>query len=154
MSKDKKTHMVKKWVPYPLVAYGNDGAELGISRLTDNASWVFFCGKYFKKDEVLNVKTIGKNKTQKLPEITCNEKGIFTMRLMPPDLKSYGEIITVEVTRASGEVVLIQYPWGREALSTKGVLGNEGLMQEEDEEIFMNALKKYFIPNLRKDDDV
>lgn len=143
VSDDKRIVVQTSCVPYPLEAFGSDGAELSLLRLNPSGSKVRCTGKYFLPGEKLLLQASTKKQTAVQPIISRD--GTFFAELDPPDPASFGEVITLEVKRQNGESITLQYPWGREA-GNKGLLaGNLAKFKEEDYEKLQEAYQAYYL---------
>lgn len=142
LSEDKSIVVRTSFVPYPLEAFGSDGAELSVVRLVKDASRVECRGRYFNANEKLKIHSATKEK-QTIDTIQCY-KGGFTLDLAAPDPKSFGGIITLTITRENGEKLSLSYPFGRESFNKDLLCGNVAKLKDEDHDKIDDALEAYY----------
>ncbi|MCE5294777.1 MAG: hypothetical protein LLF94_09235 [Chlamydiales bacterium] len=130
------------FIAYPLEALGSDGAEISIIRKMLNGTLVICKGKYFHENEKLTIISKGADKPIETPVTARN--GAFSIDLTPPDSNSYGGTATVLVKRQNGEVLSLQYPWGRESFNKDLLQGNYAKFTDKDYEKIEEAHENYF----------
>lgn len=145
ISNDRKTVLNTKFVPYPLVSYGKDGAEVSVTYSTPNASVVVCHGTYFNANEVLEVITQGKNSSSSR-NIQCRD-GRFSCQATPPDSKSYGEVLTLKILRENGDCITVDYPWGRDCFNKEYLQADPSKMKEEDRKVLSDAYEAFYNPH-------
>lgn len=141
VSDDKSNATKTSFIPYPLETFARDGAEVSLTRLTPNASLALCKGKYFQKNEKLEISLCSKEKNISR-SISC-QNGDFSFELVPPDQNGCGELLTLVVKRQSGEQLTLSYAWGRESLNREHLLGNIAKCQNEDYDKIEESVVSY-----------
>lgn len=142
MSEDRAIVVKTTFVPYPLQAFGSDGAELSVVRTVRDGSRVRCTGAYFNSDEKLELVSKSNDKEILYP-IQCY-KGSFGLDLMAPNPKSYGCVITLTVKRENGELLTLSYPVGRESFNRDLLCANTSKLTNEDRDKVEEAIECYY----------
>ncbi len=142
VSEDKNIAVNTTFIPYPLVAYGTDGAEISVVRTESKGMLVQCHGKYFKDQEKLKV-FIDEKDAQVIKPVDCN-KGNFYIHVVPPNPKSFGGAVSLTIVRENGEVMSLSYPFGRESFNKDALCGNTTKMQDEDYDKLEDAIQCYY----------
>ena len=127
ISKDKTTSLSCKFIPYPIVAKGRDGATIELCRLIPDAKLVICEGEGFLPDEELYVTSKSANKMIANVPVQCpNGKFSITFEPCPPG--KTGGAGFVEIKRQN-ERLILEYDWGSEATSQKKRIACSALME-------------------------
>lgn len=149
VAEDRSVVVGVKMIGYPLETFGSDGAQISLTRLHNDGSLVCCNGNFFKAKEVVHVSLSSKNKT--IHETVTCAGGSFALDLLPPDSSSFSDILTLNIKRANGEILTLNYPYGRESFNRGLWHGNLSKIESTDEEAVGKAILKYYSPGIESE---
>ncbi|MBS0637907.1 MAG: hypothetical protein JSS12_10380 [Verrucomicrobia bacterium] len=140
VSEDGSIAVCSTFIPYPLIAYGADGAELSLIRQDLRGTEIECHGRYFTQNEQIEI-SLESDDFSKVRSLLAH-KGRFDLSLASPT--TFGGIVTVKATRQNGETLTLSYPFGRESFNKDAYLGNPAKLQDTDLDQIEEALKNFY----------
>lgn len=147
ISKDGTTAVSCTYVPYPWETHAKDGASLSLERVTYDAQIVTLHANGFRPNEPLEFTSHSGDETIK-GNVTCDQNGMLTASLLPAVIGQKGGKASVVMKRLNGELLSIDYEWGRDAMNRDKLIAPlakipkkyfEDYLQKEQEKLMLDT---------------